>query len=301
MNPNALPIALRHRPQWVCWAARDRSGTRTKVPIDPATGGFASTADSETWATFDEAVGHARRPRVSGIGFMFTSDDAYVGVDLDECRVPETGTLTDDAIDIVTRLHSYTEVSPSGTGIHVICRGELPAGQRRHGGVEMYDERRFFTMTGERLVATPDQVCERTAELRAVHQAYVAATTPTRSNGESTSSSSDRRLSFTSTLSDDELVGKAQSAANCEKFTALWEGHTGGYESHSEADMALCCLLAFWTEGDSDRIDRLFRQSGLLRPKWDEVHYADGATYGERTVERACDRVTEYYSTAHAE
>jgi primase-polymerase (primpol)-like protein len=61
--------------------------------------------------------------------------------------------------------------------------------------------------------------------------------------------------------------------------------------------MALCCLLAFWTGRDSQRVDELFRRSGLLRAKWDEVHYADGSTYGEKTVERACQRTTEAYQS----
>jgi len=59
--------------------------------------------------------------------------------------------------------------------------------------------------------------------------------------------------------------------------------------------MALCCLLAFWTGGDHQQIDRLFRQSGLLRDKWDEVHYADGSTYGEKTIERAVASISEFY------
>ena len=85
-------------------------------------------------------------------------------------------------------------------------------------------------------------------------------------------------------------------AANGGKFAVLWEGDTSGYDRHSEADMALCCLLSFWANGDASHVDALFRQSGLMRPKWDEVHYADGATYGERTVERACARVSMHYS-----
>lgn len=83
------------------------------------------------------------------------------------------------------------------------------------------------------------------------------------------------------------------AATNGAKFERLWNGNTAGYESHSEADMALCCLLAFWTGGDATQMDRLFRQSGMYRGKWDEVHYADGSTYGEKTVERAIQTTTE--------
>lgn len=59
--------------------------------------------------------------------------------------------------------------------------------------------------------------------------------------------------------------------------------------------MAFCCLLAFWTGGDQAQMGRLFRESGLLREKWDEVHYADGSTYGEKTIERAIQRTSEFY------
>lgn len=297
MTPNALPIALRDRPQWVCWASRRRDGKQTKVPLNPDTGGFASTADPATWGSFDAALMGATRPNVDGIGFVFTDEDPYVGVDLDDCRDPATGQLSDVAVEIVMRLQSYTEISPSGTGLHVIARGELPEGSRRRGSVEMYDTGRFFTMTGDRLFATPSTVCTRPRALRSVHQTHVAADEQ-RASEAPTDAAREARTTPTvasSLPSDEVLLERARSAENGEKFRRLWAGDTGGYDSHSEADMALCCLLAFWTAGDASRIDRLFRQSGLMRPKWDEVHYADGSTYGDKTVERACARVTDHY------
>jgi len=102
-------------------------------------------------------------------------------------------------------------------------------------------------------------------------------------------------------LDDSEVLERAKAAANGEKFRRLWRGSTAGYPSQSEADMALCALLAFWTGGDATQMDRLFRESGLLRPKWDEQHFADGATYGERTIERAIVGTDEYYSTESAD
>lgn len=295
MNPNALPIELRHHEQWVCWASRERNGKQTKIPIDPSTGGFASTADPNTWSTFDGVLSHLRSPDVTGIGFVFTSEDPYVGVDLDDCRDADTGKLTEQAVSIVKRLSSYTEISPSGTGLHVLVRGALPDGQRRRGTVEMYSEGRFFTMTGNRLVGTPQRVRVREAALRDVHRTYVAP-----EESESPRSTSERvpparELEFTTGLDDETLLEKAASATNGEKFSALWNGNAAGYDSQSEADMALCCLLAFWTGGESKQIDRLFRHSGLIREKWDEVHSSDGATYGERTVQRAIETTDEFY------
>lgn len=296
MTPNALPIELRHRSQWVCWGSRNRDGKRTKVPLNPATGGFASTANPETWGSFESALRHATKPTVDGIGFVFTDTDPYVGIDLDDCRNPETGSLSDEAVGIVMRLQSYTEISPSGTGLHIIARGSLPEGPRRRGSVEMYDESRFFTMTGDRLFATPTTVCKRTQAIKAVHRTHVAVDERREQKGSSSTGGTNRHVTTTSPLPDDEsLLERARTAENGEKFTRLWDGDIAGYDSHSEADMALCCLLAFWTGGDVARVDRLFRRSGLLREKWDEVHYADGSTYGEKTVERACDRVSDHY------
>ena len=299
IQPNSLPVSLRNHAQWVCWSSQVRGGKTTKVPIDPWTGDFASTADPNTWGTFDDVLTMATDPAIDGIGFVFTSGGPYVGVDLDGCRDPETGVLSDEAVEIVTRLHSYTEVSPSGTGLHIIVSGELPDGSRRRGSVEIYEESRFFTMTGRHLHATPQMVCHRSGPISRVHEAFVA--TPD-SDGSHRSNVATRSRDdgggenrAGSVLSEDELVKKASLAANGQKFMRLWEGSTNGYESHSEADMALCCLLAFWTGGDQTRMDSLFHRSGLMREKWDEVHYADGATYGERTMKRACAQVTEYY------
>jgi primase-polymerase (primpol)-like protein len=162
----------------------------------------------------------------------------------------------------------------------------------------MYDTSRFFTMTGVRLAAMPTTVCERTAALGAVHQAHVARTEDgnTRETAGTQSSARLERPRFVrNELDDDTLLAKAQRAANGEKFRRLWRGSTAGYSSQSEADLALCCLLAFWTGSDAGQMDRLFRQSGLMRGKWDEVHFADGATYGERTIERAIAGTDERY------
>jgi len=98
-----------------------------------------------------------------------------------------------------------------------------------------------------------------------------------------------------SRLSDEALLERAKNASNGEKFARLYRGRTSGYESNSEADMALCALLAFWTGGNGSQMDRLFRDSGLYRDKWDETHYADGSTYGEKTIERAIAGTSEFY------
>lgn len=305
VDAGAIPEALQSREQWVCWRVKERDGKDTKVPVIPDDGGFASATDEETWRSFETAVEYASTGEADGIGFVFTEDDPFVGVDLDDCRDPETGIPSEDAQEIVVSLESFTEVSPSGTGFHVIIEGEIPGDRSRKGSVEMYETARFFTMTGARVEATPATVQGRQAALAEIYKEYLEPDTDSTQTPQSTSDRGRDEADGSTTgraergkevdLSDEELLERAQNASNGEKFERLWRGATTGYESQSEADMALCCLLAFWTGGNQNRMDELFRQSGLLREKWDDVHYADGSTYGEKTVERAITRTSEFY------
>ena len=243
------------------------------------------------------------------MGFVFTDGDPIVGVDLDDCRDPESGDVDETAREIIERLDSYTKVSPSGTGFPVLIAGELPEGRNRRGDVKLYDSARYFTVTGDHVEKTPRRVARRQDALEAIHRGYVAETKPDApsSNGVAGEALGDEGATVVSSeessgsamdLEDEAVLEKAKAAANGSKFERLWNGNTEGYESHSEADMALCCLLAFWTGGDATQMDRLFRESGLYRRKWDEVHYADGSTYGEKTVERAIETTTRVLRAA---
>ena len=300
-EPETIPETLRERDQWVCWREEKRDGKPTKIPVTPGAGGFASSTESETWASFETALEYTETEHADGVGFVFTDDDPIVGVDLDDCRDPETGDVDDAALDIIERLDSYTEVSPSGTGYHVLIRGELPEGRNRRGSVELYDTARFFTVTGDHVERTPTRIARRQDALRAIHREYVQDTErDTASESEHRDGADDRSPTTGAAdgdtdLEDEDLLKKARNASNGEKFERLWNGNTVGYDSQSEADMALCCLLAFWTGGDRTQMEQLFRQSGLHREKWDEVHYADGSTYGEKTIERAIATTSEFY------
>jgi primase-polymerase (primpol)-like protein len=141
-----VPAELRARPQWVNWQARERlDGRLDKVPYTPGTTRKASTTDLTTWRTFDEALKDL--DRYDGVGFVFCSGDPYVGVDLDGCVDPETGEVKPWAARIIESLDSFAELSPSGTGVHVIARGKIPYACRREA-VEMYSQGRFFAVTG---------------------------------------------------------------------------------------------------------------------------------------------------------
>lgn len=290
MDSTQVPAVLQEAAQWVCWRLEDRDGRPTKVPLDPVTGNYASVAEPATWRSFETAVAQYRRASdVAGIGFVFTADDPYVGVDIDDCREPATGDLKDRAAEIIQRLASYTEVSPSGTGVHIIVRGAVPAGGNRHGDVEMYDRDRYFTVTGDRVPDASTSVEERGEKLRAIHAEYIGS-----AEAETATVAPDERPAVQ--LSDAELVAKAMNAANGDKFQRLWHGDTSGYPSHSEADQALCNLLAFWTGGDPHRIERLFGQSGLVRDKW-----RDRPDYRERTIRKAVQDCSAFYDPTENE
>ncbi|WP_132061069.1 phage NrS-1 polymerase family protein [Halorussus amylolyticus] len=301
VDASILPDELCEREQWVCWKEEERDGKATKIPVTPGSGGFASSTDSETWTELKTALEYVEAGNADGVGFVFTDDDPIVGVDLDDCRDPETEDSDEAARDIIERLDSYTEVSPSGTGYHVLIKGDLPEGRNRRGSFELYETVRFFTVTGNHVDGTPTRVARRQDALVAIHREYVQDTDdnsnaePDHCESADEPSATDGSADVDVDLADEELLEKAVNAANGAKFERLWNGNTGGYDSQSEADMALCNLLAFWTGGDQARMDDLFRQSGLLREKWDEVHYADGSTYGEKTIERAVGNTSAFY------
>ena len=107
-------------------------------------------------------------PRYSGVGYVFAFSDPYTGIDLDGC-LDADGQIADWAAAIVTRLDSYTELSPSGRGLHVIVRAALPPGGRRKGPIELYDCGRYFTMTADPLPGTREEIAERQREIAALH------------------------------------------------------------------------------------------------------------------------------------
>ncbi len=148
-----LPEELTIRPQWVVWKADlVRSAEKAakeklaKIPYSARTGRMASSTDLLTWATFEEACTALAAGQYIGLGFVFSSGDPYTGVDLDGCVDPQTGEIRPWAMNIIGYLDSYTELSATGAGVHIIVRGELP--NRRKEGVEIYSTKRFFTMTG---------------------------------------------------------------------------------------------------------------------------------------------------------
>ena len=197
-------------------------------------------------------------------------------------------------------LESYTEVSPSGRGLHILVKAALPEHLGlKQGAVEVYDAERYFAVTGVRLAGTPPALEVRQEEVLALYA--------TLAREEAEEPPAAARSRPTLTRSDAEVVAKALAAANGATFQRLWSGDLRAYTDprtgqadQSRADFALCLLLAYWCTCDPDQMDRLFRQSALYRPKWDAQASGGGHRYGQVTIWNAIRRHERLAVTALA-
>lgn len=286
-----LPEALKKERRFVLWKLGTRPGgdKPTKVPVSALTGYGAKSNDPDTWADFGTALGKVDYYGCDGIGIML--GDGLFGVDVDHAL----GSGKAEVDEIVDALSSYAEVSQSGDGVHVLCLGSLPKGRRRKGNVEMYDSARFFALTGN-VYEGHAAIRDCTESIKPIYEKYLGEKKPeTPPRGAYVFEREPRKVSVPrSPLSDSEVLEKARSARNASSFNLLYEGQWQGvYPSQSEADFALCSLLAFWTNKDAGQMDRLFRSSGLMREKWDTRR--GDMTYGEQCVSRAIESCREAY------
>lgn len=273
MNFDKIPVELQKLKQWVCYSS-------DKLPKNAITGRNAKSNDASTWSDFETAKKGMEKYKFDGLGFMFAN--GYFGVDLDKCI-----DKVDFVDEFVDTLKSYNEISMSGKGIHIICKGELPTGQRRKNNVEMYSSGRYFAMTGNIYNEKYCDIKECTEQIKPLHEKYL---------GEQTQKFDYKKTEFEKVdFTDDELLEKARQSKNGSLFQLLYNGNWEGiYKSQSEADLAFCNLLAFWTQRDYQQMDRIFRQSGLMRTKWDRI--TGGTTYGTTVIKRAINDCVSVYS-----
>lgn len=205
-----IPPSLLDHDHWVCWRTQNRDGKTTKIPVNPASGQFASTTNADTWGSFEIAHSFASDGSADGVGFVFTEVDSIVGVDLDDCRDPETEECEPWATTIIEALDSYTEVSPSGTGYHVLVEGALTGERNRRDNVELYDDARFFTVTGNHVDGTPSTVEARPDALERIHEEHVARLSPDSDGGDSS-------VGESSSAAPDDQGGQSTPVATWEK------------------------------------------------------------------------------------
>lgn len=164
VSPDHIPQELRDLPQWVVWHYTWHDGKWTKPPYDVRVGELASTTDPSTWASFEVVWTAYQTGEYDGIGLALREANGLVGIDLDHCRDPDSGDIDAWALDIVQDIETYTEVSPSGTGLRLFTRGTLPPHGRKQGDIEVYIGGRYLTITGCHLEGTPSPL--RPATLR---------------------------------------------------------------------------------------------------------------------------------------
>lgn len=269
------------------WRKEERGDKPTKVPYQ-VDGEMAQANNRRTWSTFATAVKFYLQGDYDGIGFVFSRQDNYIGIDLDKCVVD--GKPSAFATEIIDTLDSYTEFSPSGKGLHIIIKGNLPQSVLGTGrkntkhGLEIYSYGRFFTFTGNR--ENSNEIYERTDELAEIFEQYFD------------DSDIQGRVNLAEfekdeiNLSNESLWEKMFRSKNGDEIRSLHNGNLIN-DDHSASDLALCNHLAFWAGKSATRMDAMFRETGLMRDKWDVIHFRDtNETYGERTIATAISSTT---------
>lgn len=290
-----IPESLQALPCWVLWRLEHRHGRATKIPYRAdGSGQRASSTDPETWCSYEQAAARLERERdkFNGLGVAIKEGSGLVFIDLDHV-VDVDGTLSDFAAGVLERFpDAYVELSQSGSGLHIFCRGTVPRSFRdSHLGLEVYDSKRYAAITGNALHRCEVTCCQdglswlwstygpRTEE----RAAQVAAGGAAGVGGSS-------RKPGSSGISDADIITRLQQHG---RGAALWAGdwQGAGYSSKSEADAALCTILAFWCDRDTERVERLFSASGLVRDKWTRR-----ADYRARTIDAGCAACGETFS-----
>ena len=287
MSYDKLPLGLKKGDYFCLYKLEPgKDGKKKKVPYQTS-GAKADPGNKAHLTDFTTAYETYRNGGYDGIGLSVMDD--IVAIDIDACVVD--GKLNAFAQRIVDKLGAYAELSPSGTGVHIWVKAEnlmYDATKyymnNREVGMEIYvgkHTKRFITLTGKAINNLDVNECsEALQELLDTHMVRPTAESPPVETPESF-------------LSDESVISRMFSAKNAENVKALWEGQIPEGKSHSEADMSLCMILAFWCGGDAEQVDRLFRRSALMRDKWDERRGSD--TYGNITISNAIRQCREFY------
>lgn len=276
-----VPNKLKKDGNFCCWKYEVSKGRKTKVPYNPNNENRAKSNEKATFGSYDDAIISLESRGFDGIGIgMF---DGVCAIDIDDC-VGKDGKLSHIAEDIVKIMQSYTEYSPSGEGIHILFtvenfefNKEAYYIMNRNKGLEVYISgatSKYVTVTGNRIGIYELKDC--TQQLQVVLDKYMRKENPAVKGVIAVN----EKLEV-----NDGMPERAFNAKNGSKFKKLYYGDLDGYDSQSEADQALCNMLAFWTGKNPMRMDELFRNSALMRDKWDRKW--SGSTYGEMTIQKA--------------
>ena len=308
MTMNTPPTGLAEmiaRPNWVGYKREARPGESkpTKIPYQVAqergSDVKAKAGDPSTWDTWPRLAEALAAGRFDGAGYEFHAGEGLVGIDIDNCRDAATGALTPLARAAICLADTYAEPSPSGTGIHIIGKGELPRPEiaedrqgKNQGGREMYGGAHFFTMTFlpfadyDTLKAVDAETMRRLFLLLWPEEARAKPTTPPPPPPKAPA-----------TPDDDALLDKAFAAKGGDEFSRQ---HHGTYldEDKSADDFAYLGRVRFWAQGDPARMRRIALASGRVRPKW---HTRRGAgDWLDFTIGNSLKGAYEVYDPARA-
>lgn len=289
-----IPQELRNLKQWGLFQLKwvKERNKNTKIPINPYNGKAGKSNDPSTWSDFDTALKALNKiERADGLAFYFTN--GYVGLDID--HIPDDLADWHQGDSSVSNLinkfrlmtnETYMEVSQSGTGIHCIFKGKIPGKRRRKGNYEMYQQGRFFALTGNS-IGIPKIATLSKEKMQALYNFLFGA-------DKSVPNEIEEPEITALDLSIPDIIKHAEESKIGTRFTMFMKGGWEQfYNSHSEADMAFANDLAFWTGRDFHKMDTIFRNSSLMRDKYDEKHGA--TTYGTSLLNKAISETTNIY------
>lgn len=296
-NYQNIPQELRNLKQWGLFELKwvEARKKNTKIPINPYDGSAGKSNDPSTWSDFDTAMRALNDvERADGLAFYFAN--GYVGLDIDhiDSNLEDWRAGDNDPNNLVNKFqdltdNTYMEVSQSGTGIHAIFKGKIPGKRRRKGNYEMYQTGRFFALTGNNIIPDPTIKSMSDDEMKTLYEFLFG-----KDNIVQLHSESDNITPVD--LSVAEIIKRAENSAKTgTRFTMFMKGGWEQfYSSHSEADMAFANDLAFWTGRDFHKMDTIFRNSSLMREKFDEKHGA--VTYGTSLLNKAINETQNIYN-----
>lgn len=296
-NYQNIPQELRNLKQWGLFELKwvEARKKNTKIPINPYDGSAGKSNDPSTWSDFDTAMRALNDvERADGLAFYFAN--GYVGLDIDhiDSNLEDWRAGDNDPNNLVNKFqdltdNTYMEVSQSGTGIHAIFKGKIPGKRRRKGNYEMYQTGRFFALTGNNIIPDPTIKSMSDDEMKTLYEFLFG-----KDNIVQLHSESDNITPVD--LSVVEIIKRAENSAKTgTRFTMFMKGGWEQfYSSHSEADMAFANDLAFWTGRDFHKMDTIFRNSSLMREKFDEKHGA--VTYGTSLLNKAINETQNIYN-----
>ena len=230
VNVDRIPHRLQEYDHFVVWHYERVAEELKKPPCDPKTGKRASVRKPETWGSFQEARHAYESGQFAGVGIVLTAAMGIVGIDIDHCIVE--GQLDEEAQRIITAVTSYAEVSPSGTGVRIMLEGKLPGAFRRRDTLEMYEDMRYLTLTGQWIANTPLDIQPRHQEVSDLYH-HIFPSDARETERENTVGDVEQRPSYAyhTSRSDEAVLQKALTAKNGATFaryyhgdTSLWEG-----------------------------------------------------------------------------